>query len=75
MQAPNVVSVAVIVGIIALCQGLAEQLPVLGQPWVPFAVVALAAVVKALQVLLQPQALPQYAVAGAQSRLRRWLVG
>jgi hypothetical protein len=53
MKLPNTVSVAVIVGIIALCQGLAETLPVLGAPWVPFAIVALAALVKGLQVYLQ----------------------
>ena len=53
MKAPNVISVAAIVGIIALCQGLAETLPVLGQPWVPFAIVALGALVKGLQVYLE----------------------
>ena len=53
MTLPNTVSVAVIVGLIALCQGLAETLPVLGQPWVPFAIVALGALVKGLQVYLQ----------------------
>ncbi len=53
MKLPNTVSVAIIVGIIALCQGLAETLPVLGQPWVPFAIVALAALVKGLQVYLE----------------------
>ena len=53
MTLPNAVSVAVIVGIIALCQGLADTLPVLGQPWVPFAIVVLGALVKALQVYLQ----------------------
>ena len=53
MKAPNVISVAAIVGLIALCQGLAETLPVLGQPWVPFAIVALGALVKGLQVYLE----------------------
>ena len=53
MTLPNTVSVAAIVGLIALCQGLAETLPVLGQPWVPFAIVALGALVKGLQVYLQ----------------------
>ena len=55
MTLPNTVSVAVIVGLIALCQGLAETLPVLGQPWVPFAIVALGALVKGLQVYIQEQ--------------------
>ena len=55
MKAPNVISVAAIVGLIALCQGLSETLPVLGQPWVPFAIVALGALVKGLQVYLQEQ--------------------
>ena len=53
MKAPNVISVAAIVGLIALCQGLAETLPVLGQPWVPFAIVALGALVKGMQVYLE----------------------
>ena len=53
MKLPNAVSVAAIVGLIALCQGLAETLPVLGQPWVPFAIVALGALVKGLQVYLE----------------------
>ena len=53
MKAPNVISVAAIVGLIALCQGLAETLPVLGQPWVPFAIVALGALVKGLQVYVR----------------------
>ena len=43
MTLPNTVSVAIVVALIALCQGLAETLPVLGQPWVPFAIVALGA--------------------------------
>ena len=55
MKLPNAVSVAAIVGLIALCQGLSETLPVLGQPWVPFAIVALGALVKGLQVYLQEQ--------------------
>lgn len=73
MIAPNVVSVAVIVAVIALAQGLSEQLPALGEPWVPFAVVALGAVVKGLQVILQDQ---QRVMTPANdgSRLRRWLV-
>lgn len=53
MKLPNAVSIAAIVGLIALCQGLAETLPVLGQPWVPFAIVALGALVKGLQVYLE----------------------
>ena len=56
MKAPNVISVAAIVGLIALCQGLAETLPVLGQPWVPFAIVALGALVKGLQVYAESNA-------------------
>lgn len=73
MIAPNVVSVAVIVAVIALAQGLSEQLPALGEPWVPFAVVALGAVIKGLQVILQDQQrVMTPAIAG--SRLRRWLV-
>ena len=53
MKLPNAVSVAVIVALIALCQGLAETLPALGAPWVPFAIVALGALVKGLQVYLE----------------------
>jgi hypothetical protein len=78
MTAPNVVSVAVIVGVIALAQGLSEQLPALGEPWVPFAVVALGALVKGLQVILQDERAQQQGamVVGASSKalLRRWLV-
>ena len=80
MKAPNVVSIAAIVGIIALCQGLAETLPVLGQPWVPFAIVALGALVKGLQVCLEAQkaANPEArAVNEAQpqpGKVRRWLL-
>lgn len=80
MQAPNVVSVAVIVGVIALCEGLAETLPVLGEPWVPFVVVALTAAVKGLQVILQDRK-PRLQADGIgspplpSSRVRRWLVG
>ena len=55
MKLPNTVSVAVIVGLIALCQGLAETLPVLGAPWVPFAIASRGALVKGLQVYLQEQ--------------------
>lgn len=73
MVAPNVISVAVIVGIIALAQGLSEQLPALGEPWVPFAVVALGALVKGLQVLLQDQA--QQRSMAQPAHVRRWLVG
>ena len=35
--------------------GPRETLPVLGQPWVPFAIVALGALVKGLQVYLEAQ--------------------
>ena len=75
MQAPNVVSVAAIVGIIALCEGLSETLPILGQPWVPFAVIALGALVKGLQVYLQGQGAEVRAARVSSSPLRRWLVG
>lgn len=74
MVAPNVVSVAVIVGIIALAQGLSQELPALGGPWVPFAVVALGALVKGLQVVLQDQA-QQRSMAQPAHAVRRWLVG
>lgn len=73
MRAPNVVSVAVIVGIIALAQGLAQELPALGEPWVPFAVVGLAALVKALEVVLQDQR-RSMVIGQRPSRLRRWLI-
>lgn len=73
---PNVVSIAVLVGVIALAEGLSEQLPMLGEPWVPFAVVALGALVKALQVVLldrRQQIKPT--VADAPSAFVRWLAG
>lgn len=76
MSAPNVLSVAVIVGVIALCEGMAQALPALGSPWVPFVVVLLAAIVKGLQVYLQQ---PTIATRARQvslwPRWRRWLVG
>ena len=75
MQAPNVISVAAIVGIIALCEGLAETLPILGEPWVPFAVIGLGAVVKGLQVYLQGQGAEVRAARVQSTPLRRWLVG
>lgn len=78
MIAPNVISVAVIVGLMALAQGLAEELPALGEPWVPFAVVALGALVKGLQVILQDLRAQQQGIrvqgASASTLLRRWLV-
>jgi hypothetical protein len=78
MVAPNVISIAVIVGIIALAEGLSQELPALGEPWVPFAVVALGALVKGLQVVLQDLRAQQQGamVVGASSKalLRRWLV-
>jgi len=75
MVAPNVVSVAVIVGIIALAEGLSQELPALGEPWVPFAVVALGALVKGLQIMLQDQrARTVYVAQSPGHRWRRWLV-
>ena len=76
MIAPNVISVAVIVGIIALAQGLSEQLPALGEPWVPFVVVALGALVKGLQVVLQDLRAQQKGMGprSYRSLLRHWLV-
>lgn len=75
MVAPNVISIAVIVGIIALAEGLSQELPALGEPWVPFAVVALGALVKGLQIVLQEQRAQQgYALQSQGHRLRRWLV-
>ena len=74
---PNAVSVAVIVGIIALAQGLADTIPALGSPWVPFAVVALGALVKGLQVYLQGRKGGDVSTAsrGSQSPIRRVLIG
>ena len=79
MKAPNVISVAAIVGIIALCQGLAETLPVLGQPWVPFAVIALGALVKGLQVYVEAQKAANsearaVAPEAQPGKVRRWLL-
>ena len=74
MIAPNVLSIAIIVGVIALAQGFSEQLPALGEPWVPFAVVALGAVIKGLQVILQDMRAQQRGVT-RQSAVRRWLAG
>jgi hypothetical protein len=67
MKFPNAISIAGIVGLIALCQGLSETLPVLGQPWVPFAIVALGALVKGLQVYLE-QAKSAGEIRGAVER-------
>lgn len=75
MQAPNVISVAVIVGIIALCEGLSETLPLLGEPWVPIAVIALGALVKGLQVYLQGQGAETRAARVSSTPLHRWMVG
>lgn len=75
MQAPNVISVAAIVGIIALCEGLSETLPLLGEPWVPFAVIALGALVKGLQVYLQGQGAEVRAARVSSTPVRRWMVG
>lgn len=80
MVAPNVISVAVIVGVIALAEGLSQELPALGEPWVPFAVVALGALVKGLQIVLQDQRARTVAWAHGHvfespgHRWRRWLV-
>lgn len=74
MVAPNVISVAVIVGIIALAQGLSQELPALGEPWVPIAVVALGALVKGLQVVLGDLQAQQRGMTGRPSRLRAWLL-
>ena len=75
VQAPNVISVAAIVGIIALCEGLSTTLPILGEPWVPFAVIALGALVKGLQVYLQGAGGETRAARVSSSPLRRWVVG
>ena len=75
MQAPNVVSIAVIVGIMALCEGLADTLPILGEPWVPFAVIALGALVLGLKVYLQGAGGATRAAHVSNTPLRRWLVG
>ena len=75
MQLPNVASVAVIVGLIALCEGLSDTLPALGEPWVPFAIIALGALVKGLQVYLQQGGQQPIAAADSNTPLRRWLVG
>ena len=75
MRSPNVVSIAVLVGIMALCEGLADTLPILGEPWVPFAVIALGALVKGLQVYLQGQGAETRSARVQNTPLRRWLVG
>ena len=78
MKLPNAISIAAIVGIIALCQGLSETLPVLGQPWVPIAVIVLGALAKGLQVYVEAQK-TSGEIRGASERkaanpVRRWLV-
>lgn len=75
MQAPNVISMAIIVAIIAGLEVLGTKLPTLQEPWVPVVVIVIAAIVKALQVYIQ-QPQDKYArIMAGQSRLRRWLVG
>ncbi len=74
MQAPNVLSVAIIVGVIALCEGLADTLPGLGKAWVPFAVVLLGALVKGLQVYLQDQRAVRSMAGVRGHKVRRWLI-
>lgn len=75
MLAPNVISVAVIVGVIALAEGLSQELPALGEPWVPFAVVALGALVKGLQIILADLRAREMGMTAVQSRLWRLLAG
>lgn len=53
MQAPNLISVVIVVTVIAALQALNEQLPQLNEPWVPFVVIAATAIIKMLQVYMQ----------------------
>lgn len=73
MLAPNVVSVAIIVFLIELADGLSKELPALQEPWVPFAIVGLGAAIKALQVILGN--LRQQSSGVQVSRLRQLLLG
>jgi len=75
MIAPNVLSIAIVVTVMALADGFAEYLPALDQPWVPFAVVALGALVKGLQIVLHDLRAQEMGMAAVQSRLWRLLVG
>jgi hypothetical protein len=75
MIAPNVLSIAIIVAVMALADGFAEQIPTLGQPWVPFAVVALGALVKGLQIILADLRAREMGMTAVQSRLWRLLAG
>ena len=76
MQTPNVVSVAIIVAVIAGLEMLGTRLPALAEPWVPIAVIVIAAIVKALQVYLQQgQGAEQRSAHVSTSPLRQWLVG
>lgn len=73
MQAPNVVSVGIIVAVIAGLEMLGTRLPALAEPWVPVVVIIIAAIVKALQVYLQ-QTPVTIAASKPPSLVRRWLV-
>lgn len=77
MQAPNVVSVAIIVAVIAGLEMLGTRLPALAEPWVPIAVIVIAAIVKGLQVYLQQQGggPEQMTALVSDGPWHRWLVG
>lgn len=75
MQAPNVVSVAIIVAVIAGLEMIGTRLPALGEPWVPVVVILIAGIVKALQVYLQQQTTVVLRATTSRSFLRWWLVG
>lgn len=75
MQAPNVVSIAIIVAVIAGLEMLGTRLPALDELWVPVVVIVIAAIVKGLQVYLQQQITVALAASKPPPFLRRWLVG
>lgn len=73
---PGVAMTAVVVGLIAVLQSLASDLPAFHEWWVPFVLIGVDAVVKMLELALEGQRASGYRSVDAPpapSRLARFL--
>ena len=75
MKIPGIVWTTLAVVVIGALNALAGELPGFDEPWVPFAAIAIGAIVKMLQLWINDRKLGEIEIMAQPSKVRRFFLG